>query len=210
MIDGRGRTIDCREAHSRAEKAGEAPPQLKVEFERSDEDTQVGVMVSLNEHRTGDTPMNRARKAGRILAMGRSVEDVANMFNVSAQAIGNWQRLLELSKPVQKAIDAGKIAASAAVQLRKLSHEDQKIELDKLIKEAKANGKKRPTARQARGHVESSGQKLSKGVARKLLADEESELSAEVKAVLVWFVHGDDKAIKRVKGLTQALRKAVS
>jgi hypothetical protein len=207
VIDGRGRTIDCREAFRRAEAAGEVGPMLKVEFERSDEDTQVGVMVSLNEHRVEDTPMNRARKAGRILSAGRSVGDVANMFAVSEQAVRGWQVLLELSKAVQKAVDAGSIAASAALQLRKLSHEEQNEKLGELLAGAKQNGNKRPTARQARDKVNGhKAPRLTRGVAKKLQKHPWSQehLSADARALLSW-IAGDDKAIDSVEGLRERL-----
>lgn len=205
VIDGRGRTIDCREAYDRAEKAGEEPPLLKVEIERSDEDTQVGIMISMNEQRAEDTPMNRARKAVRVLAMNRSVDDVANMFGVTTKTIDNWRKLVTLSKKVQKAIDQGKIAASAALPLIKLSHQGQDEKLSELLEDAKENGKK-PTARNTKSKLDPEVRarpfRLTKSVAIKLVEREDfvEELSPDAHALLR-FIGGDPEAVKDVPGL---------
>ena len=212
VIDGRGRTIDCREAWRLANEAGEVTPQLKVEFERSDEDTQVGIMISLNEHRADDTPMNRARKAGRILASGRSVQDVAGMFGVTVAAVRLWRQLLELSRPVQRAVDNDRISASAALQLRKLSHDDQRKKLAELVSHAKASGKKRPTTNQVRQRAngKNSDLRLNRNLARTLMGDAGNEwrdgLSPECLAVFEW-IAGDSKAIERIPGMQKLLEK---
>lgn len=206
VIDGRGRTIDCRVAYDRALEAGEDPPLLKVEFERSDEDTQVGVMISLNEQRHDDTPMNRARKAGRLLANGRSREDVATMFGVTPQAVSTWQHLLGLSKKVQKAVDAERISASAAIELRELSHPEQNAKLAELLEHT--NGK-RPTKEQTRQKVQPDRPpRLTKSVAKRLVDDETwmQTLSPDA-AALCRFLAGDQEALRKVPGLQRMLAK---
>lgn len=207
VIDGRGRAIDCREAYTLAEKAGEEPPLLKIEFLREDEDTQVGVMISLNELRNGDTPMAKAKKAGRIIGMGRSIADVATMFGVTEMGVRQWLALLDLAKPVQKAVERGDIAASAATQLGKLSHEEQEAKLSELI--ATAPKGKRPTAQKARQHVNGDDAlRLTPGAARKILKKHDEwvrELSDDARILLQAFA-GEPNAIKRVKGLSAILK----
>lgn len=206
VIDGRGRVIDCREAAKRAKKAGEDPVRLKVEFKKTDEDTQVGIMISMNELREGDTPMNRARKADRILSNGQSVANVANMFGVTRQAISQWRQLMSLSKKVQKAVDTDKLSASAALTLKKLSHDEQDAALAELI--ASSNGK-RPTAAAVRGKVDNGYvPKLNRKLAVKVTEEEAfMESLSDDCGALIRFLAGDQKALKSVPGLGRLMKR---
>jgi len=206
VIDGRRRTIACREGAIRARAAGEVEQLLKVEFERSDEATQVGVMISLNEIRQDDTPMNRVRKACYVIASGRSVSEVATMFGVTPQAVKQWQTIIELAPAVQRAIDAGQLTAHAAKQLAGLSQEEQVTKLKEILSET--NGK-RPTGDQIRQRVKPDGApKLSKRLVKKLVADEGwfSDLSDDAAAILR-FLAGDEQALRKVPGLLSRMKK---
>lgn len=201
VVDGRGRTIDCRVANEEAAAAGEDPPLLKVELSRGDEDTQVGVMISLNELRLDDTPLNRARKAVRLLGNGWTLEGVAEVFGVSTQAVRNWQHLVELSKKVQAAVDEGKIAAHAALKLKDLSHKEQDAKLKELLAMTPTRGN-RPTVRDVedkkRGSTGARPVKINRGLAKKLVAQEEwveENLSEDAQGILQ-FIAGNEKALE--------------
>lgn len=206
VIDGRTRTKACREAARRAEKAGQVPPLLKVELERGSEATQVGTMITLNELRHGDGTMVKAAKAARVLAAGQSEEDVATMFGVETQTIEKWRKLVELAPAVKAAVESGKISATAAVRLHKLSHEEQVAKLAELI----ANGK--PTVAEATDRVKPDGKRTSKPLLpkrqlNKIMKDEEwiATLSEDAQALLRVFF-GDKKAVSLVPGLRERLR----
>lgn len=213
VIDGRGRVIDCREAYRLATEAGEDPPLLKVEVARVDEDTAIGVMVSANEHRDEDTPLNKARKAMRIMRNGRTGQEVADMFGVTPQAVSNWMSILELSKKVQQAIDKKLLTAKAALALKELSHQQQDEKLSELLAQGHtdSNGKRRPpTANEVRHAANGKGQplKFNKGAAKVLVNDQRwmDGLSPDAVA-LARFIAGDEDAVDQVPGLRTRLKK---
>ncbi len=94
-----------------------------------------------NENRQDDLPMAKALKCQHLMALGRTEDQVAVTFGVSKVAVGQWLKLLELSAPVRKAIDDGRITASAASKLAGLNAEAQKKALDTALDGA-APGKK--------------------------------------------------------------------
>lgn len=207
VVDGRGRVIDCREAHRQATEAGEDPPLLKIEVVKGDEDVAVGVMVSSNEQRDDDKPLNRARKAMRIMANGRSVKEVAEMFGVSRQTINNWRLMVEmLSKKVHAAIDKELITASAALELKDLSHAEQDKKLTELL--ASGGSTSSQQVKNAANGNKPVVLKFNKGAAKKLVDDEAwmGELSPDA-AALARFIAGDEEAIDQVPGLKSRLKK---
>jgi len=209
VIDGRQRTRAVREAKKRAEAAGEIVPRLKVELERGSEEDQVGIMISLNELRSANSPLVKAHKACRLLASGYSENDVALMFNVSVQNIRLWRKLEELAPAVKSAIDKEQIAAHAAIKLHELSHTEQTVKLTELL----AEGGSKPSAHQVRGKVatangEEAAPRLNKRIVKKLVADEPwiEGLSPDAAAILR-FLAGEEKALKKVPGLMSRLKK---
>jgi ParB-like chromosome segregation protein Spo0J len=204
VVDGRGRTLACREAARRATEAGEAPPRLKVEVVRDDEPTAQGVMISLNEQRRADDVLIKARKAARLLACGHSSDEVAVMFGVTGQAVRIWAKVAALAPNLQSAIADGKIAASAALALADLPAKEQ---AEKLAKALAASGGKRPTVevvRQRRGAAgrKPSGFRLTKRVARAWLADGSlaGSLGREALAILR-LVAGDTSLAEDIPAL---------
>lgn len=203
VVDGRGRTIDCREAYRQAEEAGEDPPLLKIEMLYGDEDLAVGVMVSANEYRDQDQVLNKARKASRLMSNGRNENDIAHIFRVSTNTIRNWLSLLQLSIKIQKAIERDLLSPSAALELKELSHEDQDKQLAKILAEVDS----KVTAKEVRQSVQnkqkkskSKGLKFNKHAARVLeasLRDPDAEEDwleecPEEAAALIRFIATDD------------------
>jgi len=208
VIEGRQRTRATRLAAQEAIKAGEVPPLLKIELEKVDELTCVGIMISLNEHRRDDLPSVRARKAARVLAMGRSEAEVAEMFGVSTQAIKQWTKFSELSPKVVKAVDAGAVSFSAAIQFAGLERDAQEAKLAELLesgvkptveraKTAAANGTPKPPK---------ATKILTPKVCRMLDGHEAwiGGLSADAQA-LYRVLRGDTAAIAQVPGLAALL-----
>lgn len=212
VIDGRQRVRACREVFHAAESAGEVLTLLKIEYEKSDDLTHVGLMISLNEQRQGDTPIARARKAFRATQLGHSQSDVAVMFGVTKQCVDQWLKLVDLDTEVQTAVDSGEISATAALGFSGLSRQKQREGLATL-REDSGEDAQRPTkedvaavtggARVSRPRVRKL---LTLPVLRKLAEEEEwvGGLSSDAQA-LFRVLLGDESAIAEVPGLSELL-----
>ena len=210
VIDGRQRTKMCREAARRAKAAGEVPMPLKLEVGADREETQVGLMISLNSHRFDDTAMVRARKASDLIGMGHSRADVANMFGVSKQAIGNWLSLVTLHRSVQKAVERGELSASAAIELRDVPKGEQVEKLAELVASGTgATDAKRQ--RKSRQNGNAAPQPVAKRppvkVLRRVAENEDfiDSLSPDAKSLLLWML-GDEKQAAEIPGLADVLK----
>ena len=150
LVDGRQRVRHARVANERLVAEGKEPMRVPVSPPRRASDHVLfGVMISANENRQEDSPLAKADKLERYLAMGRTEEEAAVAFGVTLQAIKTWQCLSDLSPPVRKAIERGDISASAGAQLAPLPRDEQLPALEQLI----GNGE--TTAREVRARVKS-------------------------------------------------------
>lgn len=138
VVDGRRRVIAARRANELLAEQGLEPVRVPVILRRGDEEAAVGVMVSANELRLDDAPLAKAQKASKLLAMGKSTKEVALIFGVTVQCLGQWLTLLDTAPEVQAAVKSGKLAASAALEVAKLPREKQKA----VAKKAEAAPKK--------------------------------------------------------------------
>jgi ParB family chromosome partitioning protein len=101
---------------------------------RAGEDADlIAASIAENELRRNDSPLEKARKAARLLNQGMAEEDVAVTFGVSLTAVKNWLTLLSAPAPVREAVDAGQISASAAKQVAALPAEKQEERLQELV-----------------------------------------------------------------------------
>lgn len=125
VIDGRQRVRAARAACKRLEAEGKEPVLVPVVRRVGRDAEHYGVMISANEIRRDDTPLAKARKAGRYLAMGRTEEDAAEQFGVDIVTIKGWLRLLDLAPEVQEAVDLNKLSALAAKQFAGLPRAEQ-------------------------------------------------------------------------------------
>ena len=189
VIAGRQRVRAAREANKRLEEMGKEPLNVPCVVRRGNEADLFGVSISENENRQDDSPLGKAEKCARYLSMGKSEEEAALTFGVSKQCIQSWLKLLECSAPVRKAVEEGKIAATAALKLSPLPYKEQQETLQGLM-EKTSNGK-RITARQT---AKATGQKSSRMKSRKEILKklEESGLSPNYKKALQW-VLGDEE-----------------
>lgn len=135
--------------------------------------TLIDVMISENEGRRDDDVIIKAEKAQRLLDRGRTLEETANRFQVSAKTIKNWLAIAEAAPEVKRAVIGGQITASAGSTLAKLEgRETQVEELSKLIassggKATTAAAKKAITTRKTDGKRDGVG--LGRKVQKKLL-----------------------------------------
>lgn len=154
VVAGRQRTRWAREANKQLEKEGSPLVKVPVTIKRTDEKESFGLMITENENRVDDEILTKAAKCKRFLDLGANEDEAAVAFGVTKTQIKNWLSICDLSTPVKKAIESGRISASAAVQLAPLNSEDQKKKLDELLADA-PEGKK------------VSGSKVSKKLGKK-------------------------------------------
>jgi len=105
-------------------------------------------MVIENELRTGDAPSVKAKKADRLLRMGRDEAEVAVCFGVQPQTLRIWLKLLDLAPKVQQAVDAGKVGLVETV--RRLGDLDPADQL-KALSEIESTGVSAEKAAAKRG-----------------------------------------------------------
>lgn len=203
VADGRQRVKACREANRRIRKAGGEPHRIPAIPRRMDAGTSVGVMISLNEQRKEDSPLNLAKKAARMLELGKTEVEVGIALGRSASSVKNLVGLLDAPAAVRHAVESEKITVSDGYKLAKLEPEEARKKVERLIAEApRAPGKKRsPNAKKAReivtGKKNGSDGRNHDGMRERhqvenLLAEVESE---HAQAALRW-VLGEDAALK--------------
>jgi ParB family chromosome partitioning protein len=144
VVDGRKRTLGLREANKRLKKRGEEVWRIPAIPARGSSGDMIGLMVTMNEQREEDSPLNRAKKAVRMLDRGKSEEEVALAFGVSAATVKNMVKLLDAPAAVRHAVQSGKITTSDGYKLAKLEPEEARKKVDRLIEHApRTPGKKR-------------------------------------------------------------------
>jgi DNA-binding CsgD family transcriptional regulator len=201
ISDGRRRVLHTRAANKELLKLGEPIRLVPVVAEKKSEAVMhLAPLLGehLNNHRVNDQTITRAEKASRFLARGYSREDVALSLNVDVATVKHYEALLELSAPVRKAVDEGRLSVSAAVKLGGLDAEEQAAKLDELA----ASGEK-ITARRVvaiRGGSQAPGKKILK----RIVASESEELSEDfVRGIR--FALGELQA-SSIKGLSAVLK----
>lgn len=185
VVDGRQRVRAAMEANKRLEREGKEPIKVTCVIRRGNESDLFGVSISANENRQDDTPLGKATKCQRYMNMGRTEEEAAITFGVTPNCVRQWMKVLECSTVVRKAVEEGKIAASAAAQLADLDSDEQESALASAIEDGAKNGKKRITARTV---AKAAGKKSSKMRSRREVINrlEEPRLPEMYRKALLW------------------------
>ena len=90
-------------------------------------------IVSENEARTADTPLGRAEKMRRHLALGKGEDQIAVIYNCTVTTVRNTLALLDSPNAVQTAVEAGQITLTHAQALAKLTPEEQREKVAELV-----------------------------------------------------------------------------
>jgi ParB family transcriptional regulator, chromosome partitioning protein len=215
VVDGRQRVRAAREANRRLAKLGEPLLRVPVVLQTGEESLMMTIGVATNEFHHDDPPLTKARKAQRLRDRGLSDDEIAVAFGVSTKAVSNWEKMLSLSAPVKKAIEKGKVSASAAAQLHDLPAPAQKEQLDKLIEEAKTTGKA-PTIKSTKSAAKSAkGQSPNAAPSKKILraiveSPEHQTVLSEDFLAGVAFAIGlrDAKSVNGLSGVVKAVQEA--
>lgn len=142
VVDGRQRVRAALEANKRLKKEGGEPLRVPGVRTRGEDSDMMAVMILTNELRKDDTPLAKARKLQRFLALGRTEEEAAVTFGVTTKAIKDWLLLLDCSTEVQKAVEQGVVPSYVARELSSLPREEQGTALGKMIEAGEIKGKK--------------------------------------------------------------------
>lgn len=94
-------------------------------------------IVSENEARTADTPLGRAEKMRRHVALGRGEDQIAVIYNCSVITVRDTLALLDSPKAVQAAVETGQITLTHAKALAKLKPEEQRAKVAELVEVGK-------------------------------------------------------------------------
>lgn len=94
-------------------------------------------IVGENEARTADSPLGRAEKMRRHLALGKGEDQIAVIYNCTLTTVRDTLALLDSPKAVQVAIEAGQITLTHAKALSKLTPEEQRAKVAELIEAGK-------------------------------------------------------------------------
>jgi len=167
VIDGRQRVKAAREANKRLKKAGMEPVWVPCMLKRTNAHGAMGMLISSNEHRQNDTPLGKAQKAQRYLALGRDESEVATLLGISTASVKNLLSLLDAPAAVRNAVESGKISTSDGYKLARLDPGEARTKVAELMEHApRTPGKKRSgNAKKAREIV--SGNKEPGKISKK-------------------------------------------
>lgn len=213
VVAGRRRVLHAREANKRLKKEGSEEIRVPVMVRKGDDASLMGVAISENEIRRDDNPSTKAAKLMRYIATGRTEQEAAVAFGVSLQTIKNWSRMADLDPKVLKAVDSGKIPASAAWNLSNLSREEQRAELDKLLEGGGAATVKKTTNAAKNAKKRNKGEDEAHAAPGKRLVTKVLKLNHKNKELNADFVKGvmwvlGDIGPRSVAGLSELIREA--
>ncbi len=192
VVAGRQRVKAAIEANKRLKAQGLPPIQVPAVPRKGDEASLMAVMVSENEARREDTPLNRAAKMQRLRDLGRTDDQLATIFACSKQTVRSLLALLDCTAAVRSAVDAGKIGLANAYALAKLEPDEQRSKLAEIVEAGAAPEPKervRKVKAIARGKVQMRSKTTIKAVIDKRTARHGT--SDQVLNVLLW-VMGED------------------
>ncbi|WP_348995947.1 ParB/RepB/Spo0J family partition protein [Achromobacter sp. HNDS-1] len=149
VVFGRSRVKAARLSNQWRRERGVEPrlvPAIVWHGKRKD---ALDAIVSENEARTADTPLGRAEKMRRHLALGKGEDQIAIIYNCSATTVRDTLALLDSPQAVQNAVEAGQITLTHAKALAKLKPDEQRAKVAELVeagKDAKPHERSRKQA----------------------------------------------------------------
>jgi ParB family chromosome partitioning protein len=145
VIIGRQRVKAAREANKRLAAEGKETIRIPALRRRGEDSDLYGVLITENELRRGDTPLEQVRKAQKLLNLGKRPEEVCIAFGWKLPTLKVMLKLLDCDPKVKHAVATGQVSVSAAARLAPLERPAQRKALEKLVAES---GGKRATVRQ--------------------------------------------------------------
>jgi ParB family chromosome partitioning protein len=152
VVDGRQRVKAAREANKLLKKRGEAPKLVKAVVVSGTAVAVMGTMVVANEGRTQPTATQRSKLAERLMVDGYDEEQVATLLHCSKAALKNYLALAGCVSAVRQAVESERVPPTVAYKLSKLEPEEQRKQLEKMLKAA-PGPKKRGSGKKMREAV---------------------------------------------------------
>jgi ParB family chromosome partitioning protein len=135
VIDGRQRVRHTLEANRRLAEQGRELLLVPAATRKGDNDvTLMGMTVATNELRRGDNAMTRAHKMQRMKNRGLDEDAIAVAFGCIRKTVENTLALLEVSTPVQRAVESQLIGISDVKYFSRLKPAQQLSTLERLVK----------------------------------------------------------------------------
>jgi ParB family chromosome partitioning protein len=211
VIVGRQRVKAARLANEWRKARGVTPVHIPAYVHKGDRRNALDVIVSENEVRQSDTPLGRAEKMRRLMALGRGEEEIAIVFGCKLVTVRNTLALLECCAAVQKAVEGGKIGVTNAKKLAALTPDEQRAKVAELVAAGDGVG---PHER-ARKQREVLGDDKPRMKTRKqILAELEVEPTGERAKALRWVLGIEESAalpgLDEAKAAMQEFEQAVA
>lgn len=182
VVAGRQRVKHAREANKRLRERGEEPIMVPAWAQRDAVDSLADVSALENSQREDETPLGRADKMRRLMARGRTEEQLGVIFGCTPATVRSTLAMLDCTADVRNAIEAGKITVTHAGKLAKMAPAEQRAKVAELV--AAGDGLKgHAKARKQREVIEPSAPKMR---TRKAIAAERDAATGERRAVLSW------------------------
>jgi len=188
VVDGRQRVKCAREANRRLREQGKEPVRVTAVVRRGTDADLFGVVISTNENRQDDTPLGRAEKCSRYLAMGRKEGEAAIAFGVTKQTISQWMKLLQCAPAVRKAVERGQLTSTDAAKLSNLPRGEQNDKLEALLADAQKDGRRRVATKAV---AAATGQSKTPGKKQIKARLSEAGFSDDYKSALRWVLGQD-------------------
>jgi len=144
VVVGRRRVMAARFVNAWLRKQGVTDPNdlvwVPLLIDRSDSLDHMISQIVENEHRKGDTVLNRARKAARLLSMGADVKRVALTFGKSVHTVQGWLRLASASPLLLKLVEDDVVDSTVALKIAALPMDEHIAAWEKMRDEAAKAG----------------------------------------------------------------------
>ncbi len=196
VIWGRGRTKALRIANKRLIARGDEPHLMPFVVARVAKGLWLrGAIISENEHRREDTPMNKAEKAAAMLDEGGTHEDAGIALGLEVAQVKNLLALLKAPEFVRNAVESEKVTLANGIKAAKLSVKEspeagRKL-IAKLIEEApRTPGRKRSLNSRKAQEIVGGGPVMQPKKAiielKARMATKRNEQAALIAATLNW------------------------
>jgi ParB/RepB/Spo0J family partition protein len=209
-----GDKVYCVYGRQRVKAARVAKVDVPTLLIKDDDQAVFLMALAENSHRQDNDVVLCAKEAKRAINVQQiPIADVAQAMNASVQTVKAWLKFFDLDRSVQKAVEKGRIAFTAAVELADLDRAEQKKKLEELVAEGGTITTSR--ARRAKADVkETKGKKTQsttrynpphKRTMRKIIENGEEYGLPKPFLSCLRFVVGETSG-SNISGLTALLR----
>jgi len=133
VVVGRQRVKAARLANEWRRERGEKPIQVPAQVYRGERRTALTAIIGENELRESESPLGRAEKMRRLMAMGYGEDEVAIAFGCKPATVISTLALLDCCQDVQDAVESSALNLTHARRLSKLPPDEQREKVRELV-----------------------------------------------------------------------------